>query len=186
MSAAEPGAISVRITRTAQLFNVLDPSPFHEKDLDPEADKFIFEWARDLGERPYRIEVELPDAELAAAEAARVPDAIRNHFRLRLQSERRKLRHELWRGRTALVIGLLFLSGCIALRELLGSFGDGGFWEVLGEGLLIAGWVAMWGPLEIFLYGWWPIAGTCRTLGRLAEAEVDLRAAALPRNERSP
>jgi hypothetical protein len=29
--------------------------------------------------------------------------------------------------------------------------------SVLREGLLIAGWVAMWRPLKGFLYAWWPI-----------------------------
>jgi hypothetical protein len=47
--------------------------------------------------------------------------------------------------------------------------------EFLSEGLLIAGWVAMWRPLENFLYDWWPIAGNCRVLQRLASANVELR-----------
>jgi hypothetical protein len=28
---------------------------------------------------------------------------------------------------------------------------------VLRENLLVGGWVAMWRPIEIFLYDWWPI-----------------------------
>jgi hypothetical protein len=27
---------------------------------------------------------------------------------------------------------------------------------VIREGFLIGGWVAMWRPLEVFLYDWWP------------------------------
>ncbi|MFN8376856.1 MAG: hypothetical protein U0694_28785, partial [Anaerolineae bacterium] len=26
----------------------------------------------------------------------------------------------------------------------------------LSEGLIIAGWVSMWYPLEVLLYEWWP------------------------------
>jgi hypothetical protein len=33
----------------------------------------------------------------------------------------------------------------------------------------------MWGPLDIFLYGWWPIYGRCRLLDRLARLEVEMR-----------
>jgi hypothetical protein len=34
--------------------------------------------------------------------------------------------------------------------------------EIAEEGLLIVGWVAMWRPLEIFLYDWRPIWRRCR------------------------
>ena len=32
------------------------------------------------------------------------------------------------------------------------------FADVIRESLLIGGWVAMWRPLEVFLYDWWPIS----------------------------
>jgi hypothetical protein len=28
---------------------------------------------------------------------------------------------------------------------------------MLSEGLTIIGWVAMWEPVNVFLYGWWPL-----------------------------
>jgi hypothetical protein len=37
---------------------------------------------------------------------------------------------------------------------------------------LIIGWVAMWRPLEIFLYEWVPIRRRCRILAKLAEMKV--------------
>jgi hypothetical protein len=40
--------IEVRVAELAQLFNAWDPSPFREKDLDPNAEEFIVEWARDI------------------------------------------------------------------------------------------------------------------------------------------
>jgi hypothetical protein len=39
----------------------------------------------------------------------------------------------------------------VLLRELAFSFGSGAVSDILGEGLLIIGWVAMWRPLEIFM-----------------------------------
>ncbi|WP_415176918.1 hypothetical protein [Porticoccus sp.] len=47
-----------------------------------------------------------------------------------------------------------------------------GFAELLSEGLMIGGWVAMWRPMEIFLYRWWPIVRRRRTYIRLAEMPV--------------
>ena len=40
--------IEVRVAELRQLFNAIDPSPFRERDLDPRAEEFIVEWARDL------------------------------------------------------------------------------------------------------------------------------------------
>lgn len=31
-----------------QLFDAIDPSPFHDRDLDPKAEEFIVGWAKDL------------------------------------------------------------------------------------------------------------------------------------------
>jgi hypothetical protein len=38
----------VRSPEKRQLFNAIDPSPFQERDLDPRAEEFIVEWAKDL------------------------------------------------------------------------------------------------------------------------------------------
>jgi hypothetical protein len=73
-----------------------------------------------------------------------------------------------------LVIGLGFLVVCLFARELLASSGSA-VSRVLAEGFLIAGWVAMWGPIDVFLYGWWPIAGRRRLLARLARIDVEVR-----------
>ena len=47
--------------------------------------------------------------------------------------------------------------------------------RILQEGLLILGWVAMWRPLQVLLYDWWPIRHRTRLYARLAEMRVELR-----------
>jgi hypothetical protein len=44
--------------------------------------------------------------------------------------------------------------------------------RLLREGLLIGGWVAMWRPIEIFLYDWWPIRAEARLFDRLSTMPV--------------
>jgi hypothetical protein len=44
---------------------------------------------------------------------------------------------------------------------------DTRFAGIAREGLLIGGWVAMWRPLEIFLYDWWPIRAEAKLMDRL-------------------
>ena len=38
-------AIEIRLSQPQQLFNSLDPSPFHERDLDEDAEQYIVDSA---------------------------------------------------------------------------------------------------------------------------------------------
>jgi hypothetical protein len=75
-------------------------------------------------------------------------------------------------GRTSLMIGLLFLVACLmVIRTLL--TGDAGTWAgVLRESLTIAGWVAMWRPMQIYLYDWWPLRRRGRIYTKLSRMPV--------------
>ena len=168
--------IEIRLGTVHQLFNSLDPAPFHEKDLDREAEAYIVESARDFALRaPLKLVLHVPLSELPAAMNARVEAAIQHYFHYRLWFERSALRKELSYGRLALLIGLSFLFVCIALREVMLSFGSGTFYQIAAEGLLISGWVAMWRPLQVFLYDWWPIRRNCRLYEKLSQLPVELR-----------
>jgi len=37
------------------------------------------------------------------------------------------------------------------------------------------GWVAMWKPLEILLYDWWPVLRDIRLYRRISELPVEVR-----------
>lgn len=63
-------------------------------------------------------------------------------------------------------------SACRWRSAISSGISDGGFAALLQEGLLIGGWVAMWRPLEVFLYDWWPILGEVRLLDRLSQMPV--------------
>jgi len=40
--------IEVHVAELNQLFNAIDPAPFRERDLDPDAEEFIVGWAREV------------------------------------------------------------------------------------------------------------------------------------------
>ena len=42
------GTIQLRVGELRQLFNSIDPSPFLERDLDPDCEEFVVAWAREL------------------------------------------------------------------------------------------------------------------------------------------
>jgi hypothetical protein len=171
---APPGErIEVHVTELKQLFDSMDPSPFRERDLDPHAEEFIVSWARELPRgAPLTLIVHV-DRIAEEAHARALGSAINDFFRYRAEMTRRRLR-ELFRvGRISLVIGLVFLTIAFVIVNLLGSvFSDLRFGGLLGEGVLIGGWVAMWRPLEIFLYGWWPIRREAQLYDRLGAMPV--------------
>lgn len=165
--------IEVRVTELRQLFNAIDPSPFRERDLDPRAEDFIVEWARDLPRTaPLALLVHLERAAGRPDEATLLGQAIHQYFKDRAASSRRRLRELFRRGRISLLIALAFLGASLTLSDLIGNVGESGFAAVMREGFIIGGWVAMWRPLEVFLYDWWPIRGEARLFDRLSEMPV--------------
>lgn len=175
------GRIELRLRSLNQLFNSLDPSPFYEQDLDDDAEEFIVGWAREIP-RDESLEIvihvsELPDDTKTLAETAdRVDRSVRRYFSYRQQQEQRRL-SELWRiGRYSLMVGLLFLAVCFTAANLLGNDDEQpqAMLRLVRESLVIVGWVALWRPLEIFLYDWWPVARSRQLYKRLAAASVTL------------
>jgi hypothetical protein len=166
--------IEVRITELRQLFNAIDPSPFHERDLDPQAEDFIVGWARQLPrDEPLGLSVYLVRAPGRPDEAAILRDAIHEFFARRAVETRRKLRELFHNGRISLAIGLAFVASSILIGDAVVTYFKGSRWpDIVRESLLIGGWVAMWRPLEVFLYGWWPIRADARLFDRLSAMPV--------------
>ena len=166
--------IEIRVAELRQLFNAIDPSPFQERDLDPRAEEFIVEWARDLPQaEPWALVVHLDRAAGRADEAVILRDAIHQYFGQRAATTHRRLRELFRRGRTSLVIAAAFLATSTAAGNMLvGYLGESSVSDVLREGVLILGWVAMWRPLEVFLYDWWPIRAERDLLRRLGTIPV--------------
>jgi len=170
--------IEIGVQRVSQLFNMLDPFPFRERDLDPDAEAFIVEWARELPRNaPIHILVHLPADEAASAEGRGLAEALSHYFATQERTLAAELR-ELFRiGRLSLAIGGAVLAVCLALAGLISDvMGLERLSGFAGEGLLILGWVALWRPMEIFLYDWWPIARRRALYRRLAAAEVRVQA----------
>jgi hypothetical protein len=178
MSTEPSNRIEVRLRELAQLFNLMDPSPFIDRDLDADAEEFIVSWARELthkGELELVIHLAITPAPDRAAGAE---EAVHHYFASRAAIKRAELRQLFRRGRVSLLIGLLFLAACFGLSKLAQQALPVGWNEFAGLGLQIVGWVAMWRPLEIYLYDWWPVRSDQRLLERLARMKVRLN---LPR-----
>lgn len=176
--AASPvGRIELRLRELNQLFDSFDPAPFHEKDLDADAEEFITSWAGEYPpDAPLVFRLHLPADQRRFEPERIVTDAIRNYFTYRAGLARLEVRRTLQQGRATFAVGVLFLAICMGLRQLLREVTGGGEgWHVVEEGLLIVGWVAMWKPLDLLLYDWWPVRRRRRTFENLSRMRVEVQ-----------
>jgi hypothetical protein len=128
-------------------------------------------WAREIpgkGELELVIHVSGPPENPSLL--GEVEPAVQSHFRYLAEVKEREFRRLMSRGRTSLLIGLAFLGLCMAIGNALN--GDDALPLLVRESLLIGGWVAMWRPLEIFLYDWWEVRDQKRDLERLSRMAV--------------
>ena len=166
--------IEVRLRELSQLFESLDPSPFAEKDLDPKAELYIIESFKELSPRTAHELVLHLDRAPTDTEAS-VEQAVHDYFARQAHQLRRDLRALLRRGLTSLAIGLGFLAAVFIIEQrVVHWLGNSPVAPLFTQGLLIVGWVAMWRPLEIFLYDWWPIVGRRRLHEQLSRTPVRL------------
>jgi hypothetical protein len=161
--------IEVHVTDLRMFFNPIDPSPPTERDLESKAEEFIVDWARSARRDALlalQIDVDTPTS---PEEAETVGSAVHEFFRQRSMSANRRLSQLFRVGRTSLIIGVASLAVAVFLASLVdGAFGDRAAGALLRETLVIGGWVAMWRPLEIFLYDWWPIRAERQLYDRLS------------------
>ena len=176
--------ISVHIEQLSQLFDSLDPSPFHKRDLDRDAAEYIVASAQDLPHRaPLGLVLHVDKPAGWQDEGRVVRDAVRDYFAREAVYVRRRLRRLLRQGWRSLAIGLVFLAVVASAVTYIGQVSSGPIATVLRESLLIGGWVAMWRPLEVFLYDWWPIAGELRLQERLSRMAVRIEYMKTPSSE---
>jgi len=176
------GVIELHLRELSQLFNSMDPSPFLDKDLDVDAEEFITGWARELPrDKPLALLVHLDQPVVQSKEGPMVRDAVHSYFRHRSEMSRQRLRELLRLGRMSLLIGSVFLVACLLIGDWLTHvFPDRRAAEIVRESLTIGGWVAMWRPLEIFLYSWWPILREQRMQDRLSRMPVRIACTKTP------
>ena len=176
--------IEVHVAELKQIFNSLDPTPFRERDIDPRAEEFIAGWAREISpDKPLGLLIHVDNEGATGEQISTVKDAVRDYFAERASVTRQQLRLLFRRGRTSLVIGLVFLAGSILAGNVAAEMLEGtNVADIARESLLIGGWVAMWRPLEVFLYDWWPIRAEARVFDRLSAMIVRV----MPSSEASP
>lgn len=173
-----PGSrhIELNLRDVEQLFNTMDPSPFHEKDLDHDAEEFIVSWAQEYHpHEPVDLVVHLEKIPEEGDPTRLVTDAVHNYFAYRTRLNELEFKRLMKQGRTSLLVGVCFLLGCLGMIQVFALRQSGTVPNFLSEGLTIAGWVAMWKPMEIYLYDWWPLRRRGQIFAKLSRMPIEVR-----------
>jgi hypothetical protein len=169
----ENGVIEVRLHDVNQLFDEMDPAPFHKRELNRNAEEYLVDSVTELASGKLREIVLYIERAHLIDDGVAIGAAIRDHFARRSAYTEKALRRLLQRGLISLLVGLSFLTAMFVIGQILERImGEPAVPRILREGLLIIGWVAMWKPLEILLYDWWPILSERRLFDRLSRVQV--------------
>lgn len=174
MGAGHTRYIELKLRDMSQLFNSMDPSPFNEKDLDHDAEEFIVSWAQEYpAGDPIVLRVHLEQSQEAGCQET-IREAVHHYFSYRSQIARMEFHHLLRQARTTLLVGLIFLAGCIISSQMISARINNTWSGFFSEGLTIVGWVAMWRPIQLYLYDWWPMSRQIRVYLKLSQMPVEV------------
>ncbi len=174
-----PFRIDVRLDSLDGLYSALDPSPFRQRDLDPRAVEHIVQWASDApSHAPLCLRVSVANDTNPEATEAETQEAVRNFFSyeaglLERKHKRNRVRMVRW-----LSVGLGMMTILLSLHSVLNRlYPDSYLNDVMGEAFVIAGWVALWVPIERLGFDGWLLKDQLQIYKRLAQMEVDVVAA---------
>lgn len=158
----------------SQLFNSMDPSPLENRDLNQDVEEFIVCSSQEHPpNEPLTLRIHLRQWP-ADNPTELIRDSVHNYFAYRTRLNHLEFRRLMRRGRTSLIIGLLFLTACLLISKMVFGTSGNPWAGVARESLAIAGWVAMWRPMEIYLYDWWPVRRRGRVYSKLSQMPVEV------------
>jgi hypothetical protein len=167
--------IEVNLEELQQFFNTIDPSPFHEKDLDHDLEEFIVSWATEYPlQEKLRLVIYLQNPPAGTDAQSVIEKAVHNYFAYKTDLNHRELKLLFREGRISLLIGIIFLTVCLSGGQIANRLQIPGA-NIVEASLTIAGWVAMWRPMEVFLYGWWPLRRAGKVYRKLSSVPVEVR-----------
>jgi len=149
-----------------------EASPLLAPRIHAEAADYLMQKAKAAKCDQISIDVQVPEEDLSRSHD--VEEAIRSHFVAQVNESDRELSETLKHGRLIFLIALLVVAMVVVVSEWLQTLGSGRVFNLLGESLIIIGWVTLWTPAEMLLFDQLPIRRKRKLARVIAEAKIRL------------
>jgi len=160
----------------SQLFNPFDPSKLTEKDLNNDVVDFIISYFNEFNflKRKTRIIIHLPKKNHSKKYYGDTKKAISHFFEHLVKTEDKKINEKIKKGKKELLAGLIILFLALIIKGFINLEGSIVL-SLLGEGLTIGGWVAMWNPINTLFYDWFPIKSKRKLYDRISLSKIEFK-----------
>ena len=164
--------IIIQLDHADQLVERCPPSPFRNRRLREEAEKYLVERVSALPRTTAaRLRIIFPESE--RHEPNTVVETIHEHFSFLGVETEKKLKRIRRFGWRSLGVALIFLSVVMLVVQLIQRYlPEKNLVSVITAGLTIFAWVALWRPFELLLYERYPYKRDLRIFRKLEEAEI--------------
>jgi hypothetical protein len=172
--------IELKLDKPEQAFDLRDPSPFREKDLDDDFVDFFVSAAQEFNSAtPMKLHIYFSERNLSKKKKKPITDneiaqAIRNHFLYLAKLTDKKLRKLFKSYQLFLLMGLAVLILFLFIAKSLESLESGQFVDIAKTGFEIIAWVGAWRPIEMLLYDLWPVYEKRKTYQKIANLEIKI------------
>ncbi len=159
MQAERHREITVKVNDVRELFRQHDFDPFADESENLGSIAAMAQLPHLVSQlKRVRLRVLVPESTLTPQTQALVQRALSRYCAHTIAEARRKLAALRWVGARTFLIGLAFFAGSLAASAGVGRllFIPEGLRTLASEGLIVAGWVLLWQPLDTLVQGWWP------------------------------
>jgi hypothetical protein len=148
VSADERSEFAIRLSSIDDLFWEFDARPVAERTLSGDARwAMVDEWDRVRKGGPRELVLYAPDAEREETDEEAVRTAIRNSLH-KASGPLRRVDPLSRQERVAAGIGILVFFVTILVSTALDRLSDDVLIASISQGILVVGWVALWGPAD--------------------------------------
>jgi hypothetical protein len=144
---------AIRVPGLDYLLDPYSAEPIERRPLTDEIRERILDvWVDTREERPEQLTVELPSGLREEGLGAKLESAIRRDLQ-ETSEETSKLRIYSHSEMRQAQIAFVFLVTCLFAANVVDqSAGDEGLADSVAQGLVVLGWVALWGPADRFFH----------------------------------
>ena len=160
--------IKIAAKNIEDLYSYYDKeSSFSKKDLDEELVDYIIDSAKEIGNEEFVLKFYL-EKKLDDTLKEKIRGSVKNFFQYLQELELKQMDEEFKNAGILILIGFVFVAISIVIDRETNII-----WEILSEGVMVAGWVSLWEAMATFLIKWFPKRKKHKLFNKISLAKVE-------------